>query len=482
MPAIYLKGQPCFTESIDSSQLPSGRTIVEVTKKFAEYVVNTNLEDFPPEAIGAAKAAIIDCLGCALAGSKEPLADVLVNYLADLGGKPAATVIGRGFKTSAQEAGLINGAMSHALDYDDITFITKTHPSAVLIPAALPVAEEIGASGRDMLLAYLVGFEVACAVGDAISTAYFDDLGWHPTGPLGALGAAAAAARLLGLDVEQTAMAISLGASQSSGLRQNFGTMTKPFHAGHACKSGITAAKLVQGGFTAGTDALEGRFGFMRAFSGGNDYDPEKAAASLGSRCFMIESGIEIKKYPCCGSAHLALDAVSAMQQREALEAANIERIEVRVDFDPPRSLIHSRPKEGLEGKFSMQYCLAAEILDGRVGMSTFTDEQVMRPEAQELIPKIEMIRHAGFEGQTSWTEANHEVEIHLKDGRVLTQRADRATTGSLRGATLEEVHTKFLDTAAMALTQENTAATLEMLDNLEDIGPVGPLADLLGA
>ncbi|MCI0801853.1 MAG: MmgE/PrpD family protein [Chloroflexi bacterium] len=454
---------------------------MEVTKKIAEYVVKTSLEDFPPEAIVAAKAAIIDCLGCALAGSKEPLADILADYLTGLGGKPAATVIGRGFKTSAPEAGLINGAMSHALDYDDITFITKTHPSAVLIPAALPVAEEVGASGRDMLLAYLVGFEVACAVGDAISPAYYDDLGWHPTGPLGALGAAAAASRLLGLDAEQTAMAISLGASQASGLRQNFGTMTKPFHAGHACKSGITAAKLVLGGFTAGTDALEGRFGFMRAFSGGNDYDPEKAAASLGSRCFMVESGVEIKKYPCCGSAHLALDATAMIQQREALNAADIERIEVRVDFDPPRSLIHSRPKEGLEGKFSMQYCLAAEILDGRVGMSSFTDEQVMRPEAQELIPKIEMKRHPGFEGQTSWTEAYNEVEIHLKDGRVLTQRADRATTGALRGATVEEVRTKFMDTAAVALTTENAAATLEMLDHLEDLGPVGPLAELLG-
>jgi 2-methylcitrate dehydratase PrpD len=219
----------------------------------------------------------------------------------------------------------------------------------------------------------------------------------------------------------------------------------------------------------------------MRAFSGGNDYDPEKVAASLGNRCFMIESGIEIKKYPCCGSAHLALDATTALQQQETLEAANIERIEVRVDFDPPRSLIHSRPKEGLEGKFSMQYCLAAELLDGRVGMASFTDEQVMRPEAQELIPKIEMKRHPGYEGQLSWTEAYHEVEIHLKDGRVLTQRAERATTGSLRGATLEEVRTKYRDTATIALTSENTATTLEMLDNLEDLGPVGPLADLLG-
>ncbi|MCH8898699.1 MAG: MmgE/PrpD family protein, partial [Chloroflexi bacterium] len=414
--------------------------------------------------------------------SKEPLADILVNYLTGLGGNPAATVIGRGFKTNAPDAGLINGAMAHALDYDDITFITKTHPSAVLIPAALPVAEEVGATGRDMLLAYLVGFEISCAVGDAISPAYYDDLGWHPTGPLGALGAAAAASRLLGLDVEQTAMAISLGASQASGLRQNFGTMTKPFHAGHACKSGITAAKLVKGGFTAGTDALEGRFGFMRAFSGGNDYDPEKAAASLGSRCFMIESGIEIKKYPCCGSAHLALDATVKLQQRETLDAANIERIEVRVDFDPPRSLIHSRPKEGLEGKFSMQYCLAAALLDRQVGLQSFTEAQVRRPAAQSLIPRIEMRRIPGNAGQPSWMEGFHEVAVHLKDGQVLVQRASRSRTGALRGVTLPDILAKFADCASLVLEDEIVQELANQLSSLEDVPDVSHLANLLRA
>ena len=352
---------------------------MEVTKKFAEYVTTAGLEDFPPEAVAAAKAAIIDCLGCMLAGSKEPLADVLCDYVGGLGGTPSATVVGRGFKTSTPEAALINGAMSHALDYDDVTFITKTHPSAVLIPAALPLAEEVGATGGEMLLAYLLGFEVACAVGDAISPAYYDDLGWHPTGPLGTLGAAAAASRLLGLDAGQTAMAISLAASQAAGLRQNFGTMTKPYHAGAACRSGITAAKLVRAGFTASADALEGRFGFMRAFSGGSGYDPEKAAASIGNRCYMVESGIEIKKYPCCGSAHLALDATAKLLAQETFTADQVDHIDVLVDFDPPRSLIHSRPTGGLEGKFSMQYCLAAEILDGGIGLASFTDEQVMR-------------------------------------------------------------------------------------------------------
>ena len=356
---------------------------MNLTERIAEYIANTGLEDFPPDAIDAAKAAITDCLGCALAGSREPLADVLCDYVTSLGGMPQATVIGRGFKTTSLEAALVNGAMSHALDYDDVTFITKTHPSAALIPGALPLAEEVGATGGELLLSYLLGFEVACAVGDAISPAYYDDLGWHPTGPLGALGAAAAAARLLRLSPEQTAMAVSLAASQASGLRQNFGTMTKPYHAGAACRAGVNAAKLVRAGFTASDDALEGRFGFMRAFSGGNGYDPDKAAASLGSRCFMVESGIEIKKYPCCGSAHLALDATSQLLRRESFSAGDVDYIDVLVDFDPPRSLIHSRPTGGLEGKFSMQYCLAAEIIDGQIGLGSFSDEQVMRTEAQ---------------------------------------------------------------------------------------------------
>ena len=454
---------------------------MSLTGRIAEYVTTTGLEDFPPDAIDAAKAAITDCLGCALAGSREPLADVLCDYVAGLGGTPQATVIGRGFKTSSLEAALVNGAMSHALDYDDVTFITKTHPSAALIPGALPLAEEVGATGGELLLAYLLGFEVACAVGEAISPAYYDDLGWHPTGPLGTLGAAAAAARLLRLNPEQTAMAISLGASQAAGLRQNFGTMTKPYHAGAACRAGVNAAKLVRAGFTASEDALEGRFGFMRAFSGGSGYDPERAAASLGSRCFMVESGIEIKKYPCCGSAHLALDATTQLLRRESFAAADVERIDVLVDFDPPRSLIHSRPTGGLEGKFSMQYCLAAEIIDGQIGLSSFSDEQVMRDEAQAMIPRIEMRRHPGYEGQLSWTEAHNRVDVHLKDGRVLTERADRATTGALRGVTRDDVRAKFRDCAAVALNAQDAEAALGMLDALEDVGPVGPLAELLG-
>lgn len=453
---------------------------MNITQHIADYVTGADIEDFPPDAIKAAKGAIMDCLACMLAGSQEPLADILCRYIEAEGAAPVASVVGRGFRTTAANAALVNGAIAHALDYDDITQITKTHPTAVLLPAALAAAEESGASGRDMLLGYMSGFEVACAVGEALSEAYYDDLGWHPTGPLGAVGSAAAASKIMALDPEQTAMAVSLAASQASGLRQNFGTMTKPFHAGDAARAGVMSAKLVKEGFTSSNDALEGRFGFIRAFSGGQGFDSQQVVENLGNKLYLVESGIEIKKYPCCGSAHLALDATFDLLSQGTIDPGAIERIDVTVDFDPPRSLIHSRPVSSLEGKFSMQYCLAAALLDRRVGLQSFTDDQVMRPEAQAMIPRIEMRRIAGNEGMPSWTEGYHQVDVQMKDGSTLRQQAHRANSGALRGVTMDDIRSKFRDCASQALSDATTAEVLSRLDSLEDGEPVSGLLDLL--
>ena len=449
-----------------------------VTQGIAEYLATASLEDFPTEAVLAAKGAIIDCLACMLAGSQEPLAYVLCDYVRAEGGTPSASIIGRGFKTSTPYAALVNGAMGHALDYDDITEVTKTHPTAVLLPGSLALAEERRASGRELLLAYLVGFEVACSVG--LSPEYFGDLGWHPTGPLGAIGAGAA--RLLDLDREQTAMAISLAVSQAAGLRQNFGTMTKPFHAGEAARSGVTAARLIRQGFTASSDAIEGRFGFMRAFSGGQGFHPEVVLDTLGSKFYMVESGIEVKKYPCCGSAHLALDATLELLSRQVIDPEQVEKIDVQVDFDPSRSLIHPRPTTALEGKFSMQYCLAAALLDHHVGLQSFTEAQISRPAAQSLIPKIQMRRIPGNTGQPSLLEGFHEVAVHLRDGQVLVQRASRSGTGALRGVTFPDILAKFADCASLVLEDETVQDLADQLSALEDVPDVSQLAGLLRA
>jgi 2-methylcitrate dehydratase PrpD len=440
-----------------------------LTEQVAKFVATVRFEDFTPKAVFAARHGIIDCVACALAGSKEELTDILIGFAQENGSGNAASVIGRGMKTSAPMAALVNGAMGHALDYDDITRMLKGHPSVVCLPPALAVGEALGASGRDVMLAYMIAFEVGSAIGAGMGVDYADDLGWHPTAPLGTVAAAAAAARLLGLSPEQTAMALSLAASHAGGLRENFGTMTKPFHAGNASRGGLTSALLVKRGFTAATTGLEGRFGFMHAFSGGRGENPQAVLDQLGKRFFLEQPGVQIKKYPCCGSTHTPLDAFFELRKKQRIDPAQVEAVEVLVDFDPPRSLIHSDPHTALEGKFSLQYCLAAALVDDKVGLAQFEDDAlVMRPEIRTLVPKITMKRNPGQEGKPSWVEAYNEVHIKLKNGTVLKQRADRDLTGPVVGLTPEGMDMKFRDCAAIALSKARAEEALEILHNLE--------------
>jgi len=439
-----------------------------LTDSVAKFITTVTYEDFPQKAVFAARHGIIDCIACALAGSKEQLADILVGFAQDNGGGQAATVIGRSFKTSAPMAAFVNGAMGHALDYDDITHFLKGHPSVVCLPPALAVGEAVGASGRDAMLAYMIAFEVSSAIGSGMSVDYADDLGWHPTGPLGTLAAAAAASRLLGLNQEQTAMAISLAGSNACGLRENFGTMTKPFHAGNAARGGVTAAMLVKRGYTASTTGLEGRYGFMHAFSGGRGEDVNKPLERLGKQFYLEQPGVDIKKYPCCGSTHKPLDAYFLLRKEQPVDYREVDSVEVLVDFDPPRSLIHSDPHTALEGKFSLQYCLAAALVDDKVGLAQFEDTQVMRPEVRALIPKITMKRNPGQEGKPSWQEASNEVRIKLKSGEVMSKSVRRDYDGPVIGVTPEGMDMKFRDCAALALPKAKANEALEILHNLE--------------
>ncbi|MFH1604674.1 MAG: MmgE/PrpD family protein [Pseudomonadota bacterium] len=439
-----------------------------LTDNIAKFIITATYEDFPSQAVFAARHGIIDCVACALAGSKEELSNVLVRFAEDTGSGSAATIIGRGIKTSEPMAALVNGAMSHALDYDDITHAIKGHPSVVCLPPALAIGEAVGASGRDVMLAYMVAFEVGCAIASGMGVDYADDLGWHPTAPLGTLAAAVAASRLLGLNQEQTAMAISLAASNASGLRENFGTMTKPFHAGNASRGGVTAAMLVKRGYTAATTGLEGRFGFMHAFSGGRGENVSAPLERLGKQFFLEQPGVNIKKYPCCGSTHNPLDAYFLLRQEQPVDYREVDSVEVFVDFDPPRSLIHSDPHTALEGKFSIQYCLAAALVDGTVGLAQFEDAMVMRPEIRALIPKITMKRNPGNEGKPSWVEAYNEVRITLKNGKVLSRAQHRNYEGSVRGVTPEGMDMKFRDCASRALPMSKVNEALAILHNLE--------------
>lgn len=449
-----------------------------LTRKVAEFVIETGYSDLPGEAVATTKRAMLDCVGVTLAGSVQPLGKLLAEFVREMGCPEKAVVAGSGFRSTAENSALVNGAMAHALDYDDVSHSIRGHPTAALLPGLLALGEEVKASGMDIITGFILGLEVAGRLCDAMGPDYPDDLGWHPTGPLATVGSAVASAKIMKLNVEQMVTAIGLGASQAAGLRQNFGTMVKPFHVGNSQRAGILSAKLARAGFDAAPDALEGRYGFIHAFSGGRGYNVMKLAEGLGKPYKILEPGISLKRYPCCGSTHGALDAMFAMLQERELDAEKVAAVDVAVPFDPPRSLIHYNPKNALEGKFSMQYCLAAAIIDKKISIRTFTDEQVQRPQLQKMFSKIKMFREPGKEGQPSFANPEYIVTVKTSNGETFSQRADAPLTTEFDTMTHEQLVAKYRDCASLALPEKNVEKSLKLLENLEKVSDVTEIAN----
>ena len=265
-----------------------------------------------------------------------------------------------------EEAALANGVAAHALDFDDMCFVSLAHPSCALVPAALATAELVQASGSAIVDAYAVGFELECRLGNVMNPRHYHERGWHCTSSIGTLGAAAAAARILGLDIDQTRHALGIAASSACGLKENIGTMVKPLHAGLAARNGVMAARLAREGFAASARALDGPQGYLAVMdSQGAGLDD--AVADLGARWEILETGITVKLYPCCAATHPPLDALIELRRRESITPDEVDTIDVEVDSMTPRLLIYDRPATGLEAKFSMPFCAAAAIVHGRL-------------------------------------------------------------------------------------------------------------------
>jgi len=458
---------------------------VEITKPLTQFIVKTDYQRLPPDAVAAAKRSILDCVGVTVAGSLEPAGRLVANLVKKMRCAPKATVVGAGFRTSSDNAALANGTMAHALDYDDVSTTESMHPvplhlTTVLFPVLLSLGEELRASGHDIITAYVLGYEVASRLANAMSPDYGDHLGWHPTSPLGTIGAAAAAAKLLKLDELQTTAAIGIAASQAAGLRQNFGTMVKPFHAGNAARSGIISALLAKDGFTAAPDTLEGQFGFCHAFSGGKDYDIRKIVENLGKPFQVVSPGPAIKLYPCCGSSHGALDALFSLLQKHDIRAEKVRALEVSVPFDPPRSLIYDNPKTGLEGKFSIQYCIAAALVDRKLGLETFTTEQIQRPEVRKLFDRIKMFRPLEMKEKPSWEPPEYVVTIKMYDGKTYSEQAKAPFIAPVQILTREKLAEKYRNCASLVLSSSNVEESLQLLENLEKLKDISRLSEIL--
>jgi len=443
------------------------------TRAVAEFVTRTAFQQIPSSAVAAARDAILDSVGVALAGSREPAGYIGADLARDEGAREEASVFGHGFQTSSTTAAFANGVSVHALDYDS-SFAIMGQPMAGLVPAAFALAEPARTTGRQLLEAYVVGYEVTGKLARSMPPRSGEG-DWHATGTLGSLGCAAASARLLGLDVNRTCMALGIAASMASGIVANFGTMSKPLHAGLAARNGVLAARLAQRGFTGNPLMLEGAGGFFGAFAGGADLKPLE---DLGST-FEIERGVRFKFYPCGGLTHSAVDAVLALRGEHAFEPGEIERIDVKVTPYTANRIVFKVPATGLQGKFCMPYILARAVLDGGLTPDTFTDEAIREPAVLALAEKVHMEGDPQLENDATGGRPS-QVWIRLTDGRSFYRQVD-FPRGSLQAPlSAEELRGKFGSCARRALSEAAASEALALLDSLETLDDVAPLGRLL--
>lgn len=448
---------------------------MDPTQKIARFVVDAAYEKISSEALAAAKTAFLDCLGVTLAGSKEDCARICALLAREEGARGESAVIGQGFSSSALLAAFANGTAAHALDYDH-SFASMGQPTAALIPAVFALGEALHASGRDVLAAYVAGFEVTAMLIRAIPE-HSKKGGWHSTGTLGSMGAAAASARLFRLDESRVQMALGIASSMASGIVSNFGTMTKPLHAGLAAKNGVLAARLARGGFSSSPRILDRAKGFFEVFS--RDLPEEGAFEALGVRFDLVERGIRIKPYPCGGLTHSAVDSLLELRAQHGITPEAIEKIHVAVGRQAYESIVYHKPETGLQGKFSMPYILARALVHGKLALEHFTDEAVRDASIRRLGEKISMENDPELE-DTAEGRRPSRVTIRLKDGRTWSRRVDYPKGGRQVPLTPEEIRRKFVECAGRTIGREAVDGVLDYLERLETLADLAPLCKLL--
>jgi 2-methylcitrate dehydratase PrpD len=458
---------------------------VTAIARLSEFIVKTTLDDCPREGLVQIRRAALDTVGVMLAGAAEPAARIVREVARTEGGLPLCTVVGTTLRTSPTWAALANGVAGHAHDFDDTSFALIGHPSVPLLAAALACAEAEPTNGRALALGYGVGFEVSTALGAALNPGHYAR-GWHATVSLGTFGCTAAAARILGLDVTQTGHALGLAASLASGVKENFGSMTKPFHAGHAARNGVLATLLAREGFTAAPSALDGPQGWLAvAGDGGASAEALRHALdALGQRWNLVLTGVAVKPYPSCALTHAAIDALIELKERHRIAVDQVAEVEVGVSRITPGVLIHREPTTALQRKFSMEFCASVALADGRVDFGSFEDGEVRDGKVRALMERVRMVVDPGLPERLE-EQAWSRVAVRLRDGRMLASPPGGAPGHPSRPLSLEALRAKFLGCAAGILPPgdaEGVATQLERLDELPDVRALtGRLAGPLG-
>jgi 2-methylcitrate dehydratase PrpD len=463
---------------------------VRATGAVVEFISRTRWPEFPSDAVALARRCVIDGLGVMLAGSTSAASGILREYTRGRETSTEATAFApEPFRTGAASAALLNGASGHALDWDDTQLSTTadrifgllTHPTVPPLAAALALGERQRASGAQFLEAFLTGFEVECKIAEAIHPHHYTK-GFHSSGTVGTFGATAAAARLLGLDRDATANALAIAASMASGIRVNFGTMTKPLHVGRASQNGVIAAELAAKGFTGGRDGLDPPWGFFQVFSFGDGFDPDRIVGRLGNPYTIVSPGVSIKPYPCGVLGHPTMDAMRRLIVAHDVEPGQIEAIRLRAGSNILNPLRYAIAHNELEAKFCPAFMLAAVALRRKAGIHEFTDEFVRSAPVQQMMTKVERILDPEIEAQ-GFEKIRSTVEVDLTDGRRLVERADeRYRGGPDRPFTRDELHEKFAECAALVLPPSAVAETFQMVESIEHLSDITGLVRNLTA
>lgn len=458
-----------------------------VTEMLASFAVEKTLDDMPPELVTVAKERILDMVGVTIGGSVEKCTGIALDLVKDIGGRPSASVLCQELKTSVPNAAFVNGIEAHALDFDDTSITQLGHISSVVLSAIMAIADDLGASGKQVIEAYIIGYEVQARIGFAVSPHHILK-GWHPVPTLGSFGATIGCSKLLGLDVERTRRALGIAASETGGIRKNIGTMTKPFHAANAAKNGVIATLLAARGYTADMNVLEGvpgighdHFGFCETFNGEGTYNLDKMVEGLGTCWELAGPNVTTKRHPGATAPAVPIDITLDLVKQHDIKPEEVERVEVGVTSVAFAIGCYPRPKHALDARYSLWYGVAVAILDRRAGLPEYTDERTGRADIQSFLervnvkvdPELEKELNRG-DGLSRWGAAK--VAIKLKDGRDFSEK--RHTTKGypempMQWDELVEKYRECADYAGVAqkgIKVEESIGLLKQIEGLDNI------------
>ena len=386
---------------------------MSIAHELAERIHAIRFEDLPDDAIPLARTAMLDAVGCTFLGASEEMVHIVERLPGFAGAEGPCAVFGRGYRTNPLDAVMFNGVASHALDYDDMNATMGGHPTVMMMPVIFALGDIHEFSGKDALLAYVVGNETITRIARGVHPHHYDK-GWHPTATLGIFGTVASAVRLLDLSIDQTATALSIAASFASGLKANFGSMTKPLHVGQGNRNGLYAALLAKEGFSANHHAFEHKQGFLEVFNGAGTYDTGQMLADWGDPFDLVSVGVGLKKHPCCGSTHASIEAMLEVRAANDIDPEQVRSIDVVVH---PLRLPHTDnpdPRTPLQCRFSQQYVVARALMDGRIRLADFEPEAFGQDAVRTLLQKVEARGHEG-----PFSEFAAEVTVTMQDGRT---------------------------------------------------------------